>query len=100
MNIPYSFSNMTVVKLPLVANTVTVAASDSVQAHVLTFRSAVLVHNGGNTAIYFGDSDVDSDKGIPIAVGMQMIFPTIKETAVYLYSVDVNDGVVIAEFFD
>lgn len=100
MNIPYGFSDMSVFKLTLNADTAVVAASEDVRSHIHTGRSAVLVHNGGSDVIYFGGSDVNADKGVPIAAGAQMIFPTTKETAVYLYSVGANDGVLIAEFFD
>lgn len=100
MNIPYEFSDIATTKLSLEANAAIVAASAEVIAHVRTGRSAVLVYNGGAEKLYFGGKDVDAEKGIPIAAGMQMIFPITKENTVYLYSVDVNDGVVIAEFFD
>ena len=76
------------------------AASDDVIAHVRTGRSAVLVYNGGTEKIYFGGSDVDVDKGIPIDAGAQTIFPANTEAAVYLVSPAVNNGVLIAEFFD
>lgn len=100
MDIPYGFGDVRVTKLPLMADKAVVAASEDVRSHIRTGRSSVLVYNGGTVAVYFGGSDVCADKGVPIAAGAQMIFPTTKETAVYLYSIDANDGVLIAEFFD